>query len=524
MMNGKRKNAPHLETQSTAPHDELIVLVGAQAWNAYGTKATKNSGKSEEWLLLAQALNIKPKEKPVILGGTQLDEINKLKIAPEGKKIARLCQFGALSDIQLGGIVANFARYSDVETLTLCDNLGQLKDNLTDWLKRTRDDEQTLNLMAKAADTGKRANNDPYVELRDDGYLKGLFYIKPKFDNDTHEKISEKASWICDPLQMVGLGKNDEGGYFYVFQWKNSDEKKPRTEAIACGDFGTETAWRALKNQGLKMTPKTGLAQMLVEYFHAQSATAPKYRVTSATGWHDGAYLLPSGEIIGQPNKAIIFKNKSANAAGYGTAGTLESWQRGIAANIKGNPSMMLGVAVALAAPLVRLLDAESFGVHLYNSSSKGKTTTLNIANSVYGDPSLIKSSWNTTSTAINNEAEARNDGLITLDEMGQSKKPYEVENIAYSLFNETGRLRGQKEGGNVDLSRWKICALSTGEKDLESYLLSKGIQVNAGQLVRLLNIPLIEAAELHGFDSNKAHADHLNDAAKANYGIIGRE
>ncbi|OWZ81567.1 hypothetical protein CDE51_10425 [Pasteurella multocida] len=80
------------------------------------------------------------------------------------------------------------------------------------------------------------------------------------------------------------------------------------------------------------------------------------------------------------------------------------------------------------------------------------------------------------------------------------------------------------KEGGNNELNRWKITALSTGEKDVEGFLKSKGVEINAGQLVRLLNVPLTEASHLHGFSNNKAHADHLNEASMFHYGVIGRE
>ena len=62
---------------------------------------------------------------------------------------------------------------------------------------------------------------------------------------------------------------------------------------------------------------------------------------------------------------------------------------------------MMIGVAVALAAPMLSLLGRESFGVHLFAESSKGKSTTLNIANSIYGNPEKIKLSWSTTATGV---------------------------------------------------------------------------------------------------------------------------
>lgn len=233
---------------------------------------------------------------------------------------------------------------------------------------------------------------------------------------------------------------------------------------------------------------------------------------------------MPNGEIIGTPTKPIYFTDRSSSSLGYTTRGTLADWQREIAQNVRGNTSMMLGVAVALAAPMLSLLGRESFGVHLFAESSKGKSTTLNIANSIYGNPEKIKLSWSTTATGVKNEAASRNDGFLTLDEIGQAKDGKNLETIAYDVFNETDKIRGEKEGGNRQIKRWKVTALSTGEKDLETQLRLQGAKVHAGQLVRLLNIPLEEAHHLHQFDNNKAHADHLNEKVQEFFGVVGRK
>ena len=57
---------------------------------------------------------------------------------------------------------------------------------------------------------------------------------------------------------------------------------------------------------------------------------------------------------------------------------------------------MMLGVAAAMAAPLIGLVGADGFGVHFFQQSSAGKTTTANIASSLYGNPdmALIKAKY----------------------------------------------------------------------------------------------------------------------------------
>ena len=68
------------------------------------------------------------------------------------------------------------------------------------------------------------------------------------------------------------------------------------------------------------------------------------------------------------------------------------------------------------------------------------------------------------------------------------------VSQSAYALFNGVGKLQGAKEGGNRDLKRWRTVAISTGEMDLETFIATAGRKTKAGQLVRLLNIPLSKA------------------------------
>lgn len=516
MMNGKTKYKP----TTPKPMEDQIILIGPEAWGIW------DNGNGEQWRMLNEnILKLGGKFKPFIFGENPLKNIPALTLAPKNQRFIKLFECGELSAVQKTAICYNIATKTAANVVSFHSAItGELIENASVYIETIRKDTSTAQMIAQSSIDHNAPKTSPYIDYRENDALKGLYYVIPKIDQQTGEVLRESEKWICDPLELIGKGKNDNGEYFYIFQWQNIDEKEPRTEAINCGDFGSETAWRMLKNQGLKMTPKTGIAQNLVEHFHAKGLTVKNWTVTHSTGWHNGAYLLPSGEIIGEPNKPIIFKNKSANSNGYDTKGTLESWQQEIAHYANKNTSMMLGIATALASPLLRLINAKSFGVHLFNASSKGKTTTLNISNSIYGNPDLIDLSWNTTPTALNNEASARNDGFITLDELGQAKKIYDVENIAYSLFNEKGRAKGIKEGGNDELSRWKITALSTGEKDVEGYLKSKGIDINAGQLIRLLNVPLIEANHLHDFPTNKAHADHLNEASLNNYGVIGRE
>jgi putative DNA primase/helicase len=146
------------------------------------------------------------------------------------------------------------------------------------------------------------------------------------------------------------------------------------------------------------------------------------------------------------------------------------------------------------------------------------------VASSLYGNPDLLRLTWYGTALGLINEAAAHNDGLMPLDEVGQGADPISVSQSAYALFNGVGKLQGAKEGGNRDLKRWRTVAISTGEMDLETFIATAGRKTKAGQLVRLLNIPLSKAVRFHDHQNGKQHADALKDAYQHHHGAAGRE
>ncbi len=516
--------APHFDEQGRVAFEHIHALIGDKAWNAWGFG--KDKGNGLEWGLLRDKLGLERDYKPIILDGEKLANAGDYQILKDDVHAVTFCRFGKVTKAQETSLLLAIAQHSKAQKVFFADNLGENKQDLSDYVLRLREDKEaqsTAQAVIQMTEQSPISRTELYVDYRENGKVKGLHLINPKVNKDTGE-VTEKETWICDNLELAGEGKTLSGEYYYLFQWQNHDEDAPRTVAIAREDFGTDTGWKMLKAQGLKMTQGSGLTQKLTEYFHFNGNHFTQWTITNVTGWLNGAYLLPNGEIIGEPKKPIYFTDRSSSSLGYTTSGTLTDWQIEIAQNVRGNASMMIGVAVALAAPMLSLLGRESFGVHLFAESSKGKSTTLNIANSIYGNPEKIKLSWSTTATGVKNEAAARNDGFITLDEIGQAKDGKNLETIAYDLFNETDKIRGEKEGGNRQIKRWKVSALSTGEKDLETQLRLQGAKVHAGQLVRLLNVPLEEANNLHNFPNNKAHADHLNEKVQECFGVIGRE
>ena len=357
----------------------------------------------------------------------------------------------------------------------------------------------------------------PRIESRDDG----VFYVSPKVDKDSGEIINNE-SWLCSPLEVIGTGRDDKDQYL-IIRWLAFGADIPTTAAIPLADIGEREGWRTLKAGGVNVTTKNSLRAILADWLQ-RSGSRDLWRVAHATGWQCGAYIMPDGEIIGTPANPVLFNGRSSAAAGYTVQGTTGSWRDGVAHLAFGNYSMMTGIGAALAAPLIGLVGADGFGIHFYEQSSAGKTTTANVASSLYGNPDLLRLTWYGTALGLANEAAAHNDGLMPLDEVGQGSDPISVSQSAYALFNGVGKLQGAKEGGNRDLKRWRTVAISTGEMDLETFIASAGRKTKAGQLVRLLNIPLSKAVRFHNHQNGKQHADALKDAYQHHHGAAGRE
>jgi putative DNA primase/helicase len=354
----------------------------------------------------------------------------------------------------------------------------------------------------------------PFIDSRKNG----IYFVTPKVDKESGE-IIQHEQWLSNPIKRVIKGMNDSDQEYLIIEWRKKDIQ---VIPIPMGDIGEREGWRTMKNAGLLVTTKPGLRQTLSDWLLRRDF-GEEWRITRKSGWYKGAYIMPDGSVIGKPEQPILFNGQSAAAAAYQVSGTAENWRNEVARLANGNIFMMFAIGTALAAPMTGITQADSFGIHFYAQSTAGKSTSADMAASLYGHPDLQRLTWYGTEYGIANEAVAHNDGLLYLDEIGQGTDPKHVYKSAYTLFNGKGKIQGAKDGGNRPMESWRTVAISTGEKDIETYLLNAGVKINAGQLVRLLNIPIERATELHECETGKEHADSIKIHCRANYGVAGR-
>lgn len=351
----------------------------------------------------------------------------------------------------------------------------------------------------------------------------GVWYHGVAADRDGmgHYK---KPMLLSDPFEIVGRGQDFEGAEYRVIEFRRNGQIQ--REALPLGIVGRPDGWEFLRGFGIGIR-QNGQCMGLLADFIQWEGSAEVWQIARRGGWCQNdfsAYILPSGEVLGGAGCKVIYTGDTSKRQAFQSAGGLQDWQEKIGRYLTGNSRPLLALGMVFAAPLLRLVNQESGGFHFFGSSSIGKSISGLIAVSAIGDPMRLKAQWKGTSLGFDNEAASNNDGLLFLDEISEAD-PKTAKEVAYSVFNGQSKLQGAAKGGNRGRLSWLVSVISTGEYDLESYLKAAGFELNAGQAVRLPSIPADAGKgygvfeELHGFDTAKALALHLEDAAKTCYG-----
>ena len=321
----------------------------------------------------------------------------------------------------------------------------------------------------------------------------------------SYDDGKEQRDQLADAIRLIGRAVDDEGRNWRIIEWRDRYHATHRA-ALDMGDIGTPAGWRTLQSHGITIKAGRKKRERLADYLQGEGKNT-RWQLAKTAGWHGGAYILPSGEVLGDAEN-LHYHGDTSQGADYQPRGSLADWQA-LARLAQGNSRLCLALGCAFAAPLLHLLDHESGGFHLYGDSSDGKTTAALFALTVWGNPKGLKLTWEGTAHGFSNTAAARNDGLLVLDEIGQASARTAAQ-TAYAVLNGTGKIQGAKDGGNREIQRWRIMLFSTGEKTLDGYLKTEGKDMGIYDT-------------LHGFAGGAELSEHLTSEGAKHHGTAGR-
>ena len=175
----------------------------------------------------------------------------------------------------------------------------------------------------------------------------------------------------------------------------------------------------------------------------------------------------------------VRYYNESSDNHKFKISGTVDDWRERVGSRVIGNSRLVFAIACGLASALLKPLGESGGGFHLFDTTTKGKTTTLIVAGSVCGggDPPWgFVRSWNTTANGAEAIAPLHNDSLLCLDELNMAARPEDVAKLAYVLSNGQTTQRANRTGGARKTEHFLLLFISTGEQSFRRYLEDKQV------------------------------------------------
>lgn len=341
-------------------------------------------------------------------------------------------------------------------------------------------------------------------------------------------KDEEKHVWLASKIIVRSNARDGDDCAWGVLVDFCRPDGTMGSEYLSLADLqgSAERALARLADLGVKISSQTASRAALADYLKSQPLDPQFHRLTVKTGWaEDCAFVTPQA-VLGYPKQAWLYTGATTGRNIYESRGTLEDWKAHVARLCIGNSRLALAVCVALAGPLQHVMGAENGGIHLRGNSSIGKSASLYGALSVWSPPGALLS-WRTTDNALEASALARNDTLLTLDEMSQAATNV-VGAVAYMIGNGQGKGRAQANMKARAIERFRCQVVSTGEVSLESHMATGGHRIMAGQDVRFLDIPADAGVglglfeNLHGEAQASLFAENLRAASGMFYGTAG--
>lgn len=354
-------------------------------------------------------------------------------------------------------------------------------------------------------------------QLTDDGLFKAsddgmLFISSPVYVIGRTRTVKEGAGW----------------GHLLAFQTPANDWDTVVVPSTMLSGDGREMR-ALLAHRGVVLGQGREERQAMMEFVGFATFNSI-VEVATRTGWNGSSFVLPDRVISPEGAPRIMAPDQQGVDHRCSAAGSYVSWQS-MAAAVGQTSRGAFAVSVALSAPLAELVGETGGGFHLYGRSSRGKTTLLTVAASVWGGggrDGAVKS-WSMTANGGEAQAALHSGLLLPLDEINVTA-PEEIADIIYRLANGQGKARARRDGGATTAAQWHPTILSSGEVTVATRLNASkrsASKVTGGLAVRMIDVPHSDFED-RAFEDIGDHSDEgafaqwMRNEALKNYGYAG--
>lgn len=335
----------------------------------------------------------------------------------------------------------------------------------------------------------------PIVELFDDAPV-AEDIVAPHGWTLTNEGIARRGESVTIPTPILIAARqrdaNDETE-LVTLVWKKDGKWKSRlVDRVAIAS--TRTIVDELAPYGVIVTSNNAknLVQYLADFETSNLTTLPASSVSRQLGWQGqngvhgfllGRLLVTSDTSFDSPTKEhsadqkVCFRGADEGddqiADAFHTNGHIEKWLQTLE-KVRHLPQVMLAIFASLAAPLLQVFRSPNFLISFAGRTSSGKTVTLHIGASCWGNPneqdsaSVLKT-WSSTATWRERVPAILNNLPFFLDDTKHAINREDVAKTIYGVAQGVGKGRGTTKGV-AKQNTWRTVALTSGEQPLTSF------------------------------------------------------
>lgn len=281
-----------------------------------------------------------------------------------------------------------------------------------------------------------------------------------------------------------------------------------REITVDCGVIFNKSSICQLADRGVIVTSESAkdLVRYLSDVISLNAQEIPLYRSIGRMGWIEGDFI-PYNDSVKYDGDAD-FKSIYENVR---ECGSYDVWLEHIR-ELRHDINIRLVLAASFASPLIEVVGALPFILHLWGTTGFGKTVSLMVASSVWGNPEMgcLTRTMNMTANAMARTSCFLYNIPFCADELQQIKQNWNTyDSLIMYLTEGIDRGRAKARGGVEQTKTWRNSFIFTGEEPI-----TKGAS-GGGVKNRVIEVECESKIIPDG--------NHTANLVKANYGHAGK-
>lgn len=281
-----------------------------------------------------------------------------------------------------------------------------------------------------------------------------------------------------------------------------------REVTVDAGTVLNKTSIIQLADRGVLVTSESAkdLVKYLSDVISLNAREIPLYNSIGRLGWIDGDFIPYNDSVKydGDADFKSIYDNVTYE-------GSYDLWLEHIK-ELREDINIRLVLAASFASPLIEVVGALPFILHLWGTTGFGKTVTLMVASSVWGNPEMgcLTRTMNMTANAMARTSAFLYNIPFCADELQQIKQSWNnYDSLIMYLTEGIDRGRAKARGGVEQTKIWRNSFIFTGEEPITKAASGGGVKN------RVIEIECDKKIIQDG--------NYTANLVKANYGYAGR-